>query len=344
MKKLLLTIAFCMCIFGVSAQCNINPFIQQNYEFDAKLLVLREIQNNPSDPDYDNPILSQSRVNDYLEELSAIYTNPQNTIEIDSLFNEFQFHVSPKSLQYKDILFHVDTNASWVQSLKDNGTTGIAAFDNILSTYQFSVFSATDYTTPPFENKTSFRLTTTQDFLNTYALRDDLQNATTEDLFFALVFFNDPLCQYNGIPYMIETYELPPQEVAVVDCDITKNVNTGRWTFRLFGGCIPPDPSQDRFVNVSDDCSTVNFSRTLSTIENELTNVSIYPNPTSDKLNIQGITNLKRVELYSMLGTQIKADFNNTTVVDVSNLKIGVYFLKVIDDQNRSIVKKFVKK
>ena len=51
---------FLICIsLCINAQCSISPFIQQNYELDAALLVLREIQDDPNDPDYDNPFLSQ---------------------------------------------------------------------------------------------------------------------------------------------------------------------------------------------------------------------------------------------------------------------------------------------
>ncbi|MEM6685144.1 MAG: T9SS type A sorting domain-containing protein, partial [Bacteroidota bacterium] len=343
MKKTVLAILFCAFVYSLQAQCPIDPFIQANYEFDAKLLVLREIQNNPNDPDYDNPFLTQSRVDDYLKELSAIYNNPQNLVDIDSLFNEFQFHVSPKSTQYKNMIFHVDTNASWVQSLRNTGTTGITAFDNVLSTYQFTVVSANDYTTPPWENKTIFTLESSLDFLNTYALRDDLQNATTEDLFFELTFFNSPLCSYNGIPYTIETYELPPNQIPVVDCNISKIPSSDHWTFSLYGGCLPPGLPDLRFVTVSTDCSTVTFSRTLSTVENELTDVRLYPNPASDFIQIEGVSTIKAVEMYTLDGKKIPASVAITSQVAVGHLKSGVYFLKVTDDQNRSIIKKFIK-
>ena len=152
-----------------------------------------------------------------------MYNNPQNSADIDSLFNEFQFHVDPMTLQYHNTLFNVDTNASWVQTLKDTGTTGITDFDNILSQYQFSVSSFNDWTIPPYAGKTIFELESTFDFINTYALCDDLQNAITEDLNYDLAFYNDNICSYDGITYTIETSELPPQQAPVVACDVFKN-------------------------------------------------------------------------------------------------------------------------
>jgi hypothetical protein len=347
MKKILLTSFFCLYIVCVSAQCTISPFIQQNYEFDAKLLVLQEIENNINDPDYDNPIISQSRTDDYLEKISAIYNNPQNDVNIDSLFNEFQFHVGTSSTHYKTIHFSVDTNTSWVQSLKDTGTTGMAAFDNLLSQYQFSVSSSNDYTTPPWVGKTIFRLVTSNQILNTYALRDDFQNASPgASLSYNLTHFNDDTCNYSGIPYSLETYELPPQQAPVSACGFYENSSNGNWYFVLQAGCIfNITATQYRFVTVSDDCSQVNFSRTLSTEDAEPSSLAIYPNPTSDKLQIQGITNIQQLEIYSVLGTAMNISLDTSqNTLNVSSLKNGVYFLKVTDAQNRIVVRKFVKK
>ena len=347
MKKTVFLILFFICVYSASAQCTIEPFIQQNYSFDAKLFVLRDIESNTNDPDYDNPIISQTRTDHYLEKLSAMYRNPQNDVNIDSLFNEFQFHANTYSLHYKTLHFSVDTNTSWVQSLKDNGTTGMSAFDNLLSQYQFSVDSYNDYTSAPWAGKTIFRLVTSNEILNTYALRDDFQTASPgADLSYNLAHFNDNICGYNGIPYTIETFELPPQQAAVTATDIYKNSNNGRWYFVLMAGCIPfsnPD-YQYRYVTVSDDCNTVNFSRTLSTDDLELMDVSIYPNPTSDFLQIQGIANIKNVEIYSIQGKKMAISLENNTRVDVSSLQSGIYFVKIMGNENRSIIKKFIKK
>lgn len=346
MKKILLTSLFFLSLFYVNAQCTIEPFIQQNYSFDAKLLVLREIESNTNDPDYDNPIISQTRADYYLEKFSAMYRNPQNDANIDSLFNEFQFHANTYSIHYKTLFFSVDTNTSWVQSLKDNGTTGMSAFDNLLSQYQFFVDSYNDYISAPFTGKTIFRLVTANDILNTYALRDDFQTASPgADLSYDLVHFNDNICSYSGIPYTIETYELPPQQASVTSTDIFKNSNNGRWYFVLMAGCIPfsnPD-YQYRFVTVSDDCNTVDFSRTLSNEAFELEEIVLYPNPATSTLNIQGIDNVRTIEIHSMVGKKIMDTTIINTQLDISTLQNGVYFLRITDNQNRSLIKKFIK-
>ncbi len=333
------------CIYITFSQCTIDPYIQQNYEFDAKLMVLKQIRYNTNDPDYDNPFISQSRVDYNLEKLSAIYANPQNSIEIDSLFNEFQFHVNPSDVQYKKMRFRVNTNISWVQNLKDNGTSGITNLDNFLTQYQFSVTNFNDSTAGSNAGKTFFELTTAYDFLNMYALLDDIQNTSADiEIINGNGYFDDNVCNYTGINYSIPDGELLPNYYSVSMCNIGESSNNNYWFFSFLAPCVTVAVTQYRYVTVSDDCSTINFSRTLSTEDVELTAVAIYPNPTSDVLHIEGITNIKVAELYSIQGKQIQISKNTSTQIDVRSLQSGIYFLKIIDDRNRSAIRKFIKK
>ncbi|AXG69130.1 hypothetical protein KORDIASMS9_01349 [Kordia sp. SMS9] len=349
MKKTVLAILFCAFVYNVNAQCTIDPFIQQNYELDAQLLVLREIYNNTSDPDYDNPFLTQSRVDAYLEKFSAMYANPQNLVDVDSIFNEFQFHVNSYNLAYKKMEFKVPTTASWVQNLKDTGQSGVTAVDDFLTQYQFSVTSFFDYSSGSNAGLTIFELTTAYDFLNTYALIDDLQNTSSDitevddnllDLFV--------LCNYTGIPYTVQEYALPPADLPVNQCNIWKSSTSTNTEFIFgfsLGICFNPGSyiPNLRYVTVSADCSMVTFSRTLSAAEVELIDVKIYPNPASDFITIEGIDTIQSVEVHSILGKRVGVSMNTNSQLDVSKLQSGIYFLKVIDDQNRSAIKKFIK-
>ncbi|KAB8151492.1 T9SS type A sorting domain-containing protein [Kordia sp. TARA_039_SRF] len=348
MKKITLLCLLCLCFWDMNGQCTIDPFIQQNYEFDAKLLVLREIKGNASDPDYDNPFLVQSRVNSYLEKFSAIYTNPQNLADVDSIFNEFQFKVNATGLAFKKMEFRVPTSTSWVDNLKNSQATGVTALDDFLAQYQFSTSSFFDHTSGTYAGLTKFEITTAYDFLNTYALLDDLQNTSSDitevvgnvvDLSF--------WCNYIGVPYTVQAYQLPPNDVPVSSCEIiVDNATNNDTVFRfVLGRCFAsgtyiPD---SRFVTVSNDCSFVTFSRTLSNEDFELTNVSVYPNPASNSIHIQGIDNIQTVEIHSIIGKQMHVSLSNSQI-DISRLKSGVYFLKITDDQNRFVIKKIIKK
>lgn len=349
MKKTVFFILFCAFVYHINAQCTIDPFIQQNYDIDAKILALREIRSNVNDADYDNPFVPDARVTPYLEKLSAIYNNPQNLPEIDSLFNEFQFRVNPiysysEPVSYKTMIFSVNTDVSWVQTLKDTGVSGVTDLDNLINQYQFSIANFIDLNS---SGTTAFLLDTSYDFLNIRALTDDFEaisniNYAEADVGFA----SDPIgINYTGIPYNIILPVLPfgTQSYSVGVCDIIVDTN-GIYQFWLYGGdCFAGcQASEIRYVSISSDCNTVNFARTLSNEEFQLADIAVYPNPASNTLNIQGIDNIQMIEIHSITGQKVQASVLDSQI-DVSALESGIYFLKLTDDQNRSAIQKFIK-
>ena len=71
---------------------------------------------------------------------------------------------------------------------------------------------------------------------------------------------------------------------------------------------------------------------------NELNNtVTIYPNPTSGAITIES-ANFAKVEIYNTLGQLVETKTVNT--FNVSNYSSGVYFFKVFDANNNSVVKR----
>ena len=69
--------------------------------------------------------------------------------------------------------------------------------------------------------------------------------------------------------------------------------------------------------------------------------ISIYPNPTSDTVNIDSSSSQLKVVVFDILGKQV-LNKPNTNSVDVSSLSKGAYFIKVSDGINTS-TKKFIK-
>ena len=72
----------------------------------------------------------------------------------------------------------------------------------------------------------------------------------------------------------------------------------------------------------------------LSTIQNSaITSISIYPNPTSDAFFVSNKSDqeISHIEVYSINGMLVKEIRNTaeTTVIDVSNLQTGIYFVKL---------------
>ena len=78
--------------------------------------------------------------------------------------------------------------------------------------------------------------------------------------------------------------------------------------------------------------------------ENENVNVSIYPNPANNVLNVTA-NGYNKMEIINFLGqVVINENVSNTNFeVNVSNLNSGVYFVR-LQGENGTITKKFVKK
>jgi Leucine-rich repeat (LRR) protein len=72
--------------------------------------------------------------------------------------------------------------------------------------------------------------------------------------------------------------------------------------------------------------------------------VSISPNPTNSKININANSNIKSIELYDVQGRVLKTVLENTnqSVLDISDKANGIYFLK-ITTENGSKIEKVVK-
>lgn len=111
------------------------------------------------------------------------------------------------------------------------------------------------------------------------------------------------------------------------------------------------DNGMAEFVNVVDPNaaavtapSSYNFS-TLSTTTQELTNVSIFPNPATDVVYIKGLRNdLKSIELFNMAGQKVLSATNNLETINVANLEAGVYFVKLNTEAASKTIKLTKKK
>ena len=85
----------------------------------------------------------------------------------------------------------------------------------------------------------------------------------------------------------------------------------------------------------------------LATTEIEkLGETKIYPNPFRDILTIESIYNIKAVEIYNMAGLKVNSKEMNTKTaqLNLSNLPVGVYILKAIDEKGKVFSQKIIKK
>ena len=337
-QYLFLSLAICIS-FACFSQCNVSTFIADNYELDGALLALREILDDPNDPDYDNPFVPYERMEPYLEKLSAVHANPDNNPRIDSLFNEFEFHVNPwinQVTEYKRLWFKADMNVPWVQNLKDTGVSGYQELDDFLATYQLEVED-----TFTFNGNIEFFMVTTFEYLNIQALLDDM--VSFDDVINVFLGETEFLgLNYTGVPYIIRT-DFGSDYAEACDISIFLNSPETYVRFQLMGGgcasgCIF---DESRSVSVSDDCQTI---QGLSVSENSLSKLLITPNPAST--SIQVINNIVPIQQYSIYSVDGKKQTSQefTTTIDISSLPSGLYFIKFISEEGIQLTKKFIKK
>lgn len=86
----------------------------------------------------------------------------------------------------------------------------------------------------------------------------------------------------------------------------------------------------------------VEITQTLLAVSDaQKTQVSIYPNPTSDFLKIQNVKVLENVRIFDMSGKIVKE--TSSSDIDVRNLSAGQYILNIYSG-NEVISRKFIKK
>lgn len=88
------------------------------------------------------------------------------------------------------------------------------------------------------------------------------------------------------------------------------------------------------------------YNANLLVNENINTNFQVYPNPSSNLININSDENLKSVTIYDVLGNDILNKNSNQTndVIDVSQFNSGLYFVKIQFENGRTTTQKIIKK
>lgn len=82
----------------------------------------------------------------------------------------------------------------------------------------------------------------------------------------------------------------------------------------------------------------------VSVSTNRADAVKIYPNPAVSNLNIMSKSDISKVEIYNVVGKQVKLYTDVLQSVNVSDLKTGVYMIKTTDVNGKSVTSKFMKK
>lgn len=69
--------------------------------------------------------------------------------------------------------------------------------------------------------------------------------------------------------------------------------------------------------------------------------LSVYPNPSINYINISGLTNIQNYSIYNVLGIKIQTGTtSNTEKVDIQNLNNGLYFIEFKEGNTLKFLKK----
>ena len=109
------------------------------------------------------------------------------------------------------------------------------------------------------------------------------------------------------------------------------------------GGATTTCPIMLTYINGTDPGTSGNVS-----VENHTaTSLLVYPNPSSDQVNIQCSSVIKDIEIIDMTGRCVRHAFNvdqNSYSLNISSLAPAIYFIKVIDENDRPLISKIIKK
>ena len=84
------------------------------------------------------------------------------------------------------------------------------------------------------------------------------------------------------------------------------------------------------------------YENSTDIVNSELTDIKIYPNPVTDKLNIISPNRLHFVEIYTFSGQLIFKVNGNMSQVDISKLSKGNYIVKLVSEAG--VVSKLIMK
>lgn len=139
-------------------------------------------------------------------------------------------------------------------------------------------------------------------------------------------------------------------QYSATNANVLPSVNPGAWisidlpltSFTAIGGTDNSDFVQ--FV-ITSDLGTVYYDNiylhkntTLGTNDFETSKVKMYPNPATNVLNIESLSNIEKVAIYNVLGQKVISETPNKELIslDVSSLQVGVYIIKTTVDGNVS--------
>ncbi|MEP2935746.1 MAG: T9SS type A sorting domain-containing protein [Gilvibacter sp.] len=122
-------------------------------------------------------------------------------------------------------------------------------------------------------------------------------------------------------------------------------INTLTFATSVYSSDIDNDGDMD-VLSASQNDDTIAWYENLTILgvnDNELTNFTIYPNPSSEFLFISESHLIQKVEVFDLLGKKMNSFKEDFEQLDIANLRSGLYLIKIYSD-NTIYLEKFIKK
>lgn len=162
----------------------------------------------------------------------------------------------------------------------------------------------------------------------------------------------------NQWHHIVTTYDASQYAKMYIDGTLVSNAYRPNWNTAsnsyfylgdMFGS------NNGNFVGYLDDLKIYNYALSQADITSLFTTnalssqnfnqnnleVSLYPNPANDVLNIEITNEVKAIEIYNIQGQKVKS--TNQKQINVSDLANGMYMIKVQDMEDAVSTKKFMK-
>ncbi|OUS02139.1 hypothetical protein A9Q86_05675 [Flavobacteriales bacterium 33_180_T64] len=112
----------------------------------------------------------------------------------------------------------------------------------------------------------------------------------------------------------------------------------------FYNSNIDTTSTQDYFLGIAVGQESFSFNTlSIEEIELNIDNISLYPNPATDIVQIRipfDITNIE-IEIYDSLGKQILLNLSENNTINVRSLKSGLYLVSILTE-DKKITKKLI--
>jgi len=191
-------------------------------------------------------------------------------------------------------------------------------------------------------------------WLNDNQLTGDVPDifSTMPDLFYASL-YNNQLTGTVDLSNNPRVYGVFMNDMEISTLNIKNNNNTIMRYFYLTNNpnltCVFVDDASYSTTNWTSVDVTTHFVETQSqcdalSVDDYLQNsISVYPNPTSGKININSDAVINSIVITNLTGQVVKTQ-DYSASIDISDLSEGVYFIKISGQDNSTAIFKIVKK